>query len=1783
LQAVTGTTQTNFTITEGADTASAAYTVEVGTAPSLTALIGGQEYAVTLSGEGTNTLTGTANGQAIFTVAVDSKGLVTFTMTGKGTLKHADATNPDDAQPITGLQVKCTVTDADGDKKDASQDLTLSVKDDGPAISAPTDPIALEVKDIAFSTDATAEQKSLNTDTKPASSLFTLSTGADGLASETYEFALKDTTTAVARVWDGTGDAAKAYDVTLTQGSSTSEILGVYKVDGASENSIAFRLTLGTDESGVKTIILTSYKPILHADGSDETTITGANILTIKGTIEDNDGDTDSAEIPVTLKFTDDNSEITLQQPEDAVLTVDESFVPSTAAQSGTQRESNTVTYDDDGNPSWGSSDGNAHDADVSSGFSYKDAFTVRHSGDNTTDVYSLVYDNANTGLQAVINGEKYDISLDGNGTDTVTGYVTITTPPAEENGDASTERIDIFTVKLNDATGKVDFALTGNGGIVHPNEGSTTQPAGYSESLSLTGIGITLTVTDQDNDVATSENTIPLTLKFEDDAPTVFLDADEELSNRVEHDHETKTMGAGTLTIDFGADGRAATVTETTTVEVPGLDGGDPTTVDVTTATASSISLTLRVYEPVKDHAPIAHGGAATIQYNTEPTDTLGGTYYANFVDGEATIMLGGSGCRMVITDNGDGTFGYVLDAYPSASLGQYHFSFTVKDGDGDTATSSEAVVTVVNEPPVAVDDSFWINKSDYFLTDVSANTSTAVVSLHQASGADTPAILVNGLYTYKGSPSNEVAFGAAKHVDEVNTVVASQFFGEIFHSVINDTQNPVSLADMQNSGTAAGVVQMTADQYVTLVNGNTYLGHNMAWYAANHKMLLVDGDVSFKPNTQNARVSFACPAIIMGDLTVDTDYYNDGQWCTAQISDFLYVTGNVKVEHLNVTNGASLAIAGNLVVDGSVSSSSTGGSASFTMGGKLLTDPNTPAAGYPIQLEELFYQHSHNGWDHDPDDTGAHLTVDVKSLIQTARSATEYTMTLQYNSGTAESPNWINLGTIPTAGAEGDAGKWNLASGYSFNDIGQVIIGTDTEHPISDSDLQVVVAPHSTTFSIAPQFTYQIWDNDAKVNMQSDAATVTVEVASTITGGSGDDVITIGDDSSNIISADISGDGELIIPGGKYNIAIVLDTSGSMDDSFATGTGTDTRMNVAKKALENLVTKISEQDATVNLMITGFSTDTGDTYTFENFTADKLATVIADINKYTSSGGTNYEAGFNRAYNWLNTVNADDYSNSVYFITDGQPTFYYRNSVTGYYRRNNTGNNWQTVSLNIPEGITDGSTWTAGGHQYKAELVMDTSVNPNGYSLALTIDGYDIMTSTNNNRRRLFIRGGAGNSTATEDWNQSVAAYNLLIGAELNAQVSAIGIGSANDTAMKTGLDRIDNTNGAQLVQSAEQLSAALDEAFNATFNAVPGSDIVDGGGGNDFLFGDSGIAGLANRVAAATGKSAEALTDADILGYISENPDKVANWPGADNSQTDPDSGESLDKADVLIGNTGDDIMFAQGGDDILFGDSSLDAVADWLQLSGLERTVGNMTTKLNAMNIATLKSGLETLESQNDGDDMLFGGDGADKLFGLGGDDELFGGAGDDMLLGGSGRDTLDGGAGEDYLDGGAGADTINGGAGTDIIRYGDGDTIDGGSSVDDGGDIDILLGNASDGSLDSLLGSGKVSNVEIFLKANNGDIDSLDLTSLGKLQAEANIYVRKDGDEISLSNQEGGNTQVSWDLENYGHSDDGISTFYLKNGDVTILTLETTLQAEVDTVAHEIVLSTGGGA
>ena len=334
-----------------------------------------------------------------------------------------------------------------------------------------------------------------------------------------------------------------------------------------------------------------------------------------------------------------------------------------------------------------------------------------------------------------------------------------------------------------------------------------------------------------------------------------------------------------------------------------------------------------------------------------------------------------------------------------------------------------------------------------------------------------------------------------------------------------------------------------------------------------------------------------------------------------------------------------------------------------------------------------------------------------------------------------------------------------------------------------------------------------------------------------------------------------------------------------------------------------------------------------------------------------------------------------------------------------------------------------------------------------------------------------------------------------------------------------------------------------------------------IKEGTSENDIIFGDGGIKGIKNKVAAAIGVSVESLTDADIRNYILEHHDTVASWPGADNSATDPNTGGSIDAAQVIIGGSrSGDILFGQGDNDILFGDTSLQALES--MCNGCS-SVSEFNTFIAAMDISTFKSNLSDMEQDADGNDYLYGGDGADQLYGLGGDDTLRGGSGDDMLLGGSGKDTLDGGEGNDYLDGGDGTDTVSGGAGWDIIRFDFQDTIDGGDG------IDILIGNSGDGTLGDFVG---VSNVEIFIKTAEGinDIDNLDLVSLNYFESFIGLYFG-DSDDVYLSGS-------GWKLIK---TENGITTITY-TGTYTdedfSITLETTMQAMVDEANEQIALT-----
>lgn len=161
-------------------------------------------------------------------------------------------------------------------------------------------------------------------------------------------------------------------------------------------------------------------------------------------------------------------------------------------------------------------------------------------------------------------------------------------------------------------------------------------------------------------------------------------------------------------------------------------------------------------------------------------------------------------------------------------------------------------------------------------------------------------------------------------------------------------------------------------------------------------------------------------------------------------------------------------------------------------------------------------------------------------------------------------------------------------------------------------------------------------------------------------INGGSGDDVI-LGDKGGTVTTVE---------PGKNYNIAIVVDTSGSMSDP--SGTKGLSRMQLTIDALKNLANTLKGHDGIVNVALIGFESTASTKYTINGLNASNVNDLIKAIEKLSASGGTNYEGAFDEAVKWFNkqptSSNGQTFENVTYFLTDGDPTFSNRGSNGGW-----------------------------------------------------------------------------------------------------------------------------------------------------------------------------------------------------------------------------------------------------------------------------------------------------------------------------------------------------------------------------------------------------------------------------------------------------------------------------------------------------------------------------------
>ncbi|CAB3698307.1 VCBS domain-containing protein [Achromobacter kerstersii] len=670
-------------------------------------------------------------------------------------------------------------------------------------------------------------------------------------------------------------------------------------------------------------------------------------------------------------------------------------------------------------------------------------------------------------------------------------------------------------------------------------------------------------------------------------------------------------------------------------------------------------------------------------------------------------------------------------------------------------------------------------------------------------------------------------------------------------------------------------------------------------------------------------------------------------------------------------------------------------------------------------------------------------------------------------------------------------------------------------------------------------------------------------------LNGGSGDDII-LGDKGGTVVTVE---------PGKNYNIALVVDTSGSMAyklDGSTSGSG-QSRIALVKDALTNLANQLVGHDGIVNVTLIGFATSAGTPVTLQNLTSSNVQTLLNAINNLSATGGTNYEAAFNSAVSWFNGQTAagksvaNGYENVTFFLTDGDPTYYIKSNGTTGGDGSTTDqttvqesvnaftplSNMSTVhGIGIGNGVNEDylrlfdNTGSTGGAvttyaSFGSGSSTSTIANFNSssgwgnvgtWTVSGTGNGGSVSRVSSDYIRIIDTAGGTSTNAITPTFNYSgygkmsfsaatgsfntgdVFTWSLQLqkadGSWITIDKGSITSAMSNWTTITTNtyaggtyrfvFDVADNTSGSgnatvyiddimrtnytasnviaapggdvDIVLKGEDLAAALQSGSSSLDPAVVGNDVINGGAGNDIIFGDTintdhlawgtvaagshdgqGLKALQDFLAYQNGHAA---TSTEIYDYLKANHAQF-------NLTDDLRGGD-----DTVHGGTGDDIIYGQGGNDTLYGD---------------------------------------------DGNDVLYGGSG---------NDYLHGGAGNDVLDGGSGTDTLIGGKGDDTLYGGAGSDTFKwelndqgavGAPSVDTIKDFSADTIA------NGGDVldlkDLLIGE-KDGTLTQYLNIHKEGNNTVIDINTKGQIaqgadqkivlENVDLTNNGALSNQAII-------------------------------------------------------------------------
>ncbi|EJM22632.1 type 1 secretion target domain containing protein, partial [Pseudomonas sp. GM25] len=561
----------------------------------------------------------------------------------------------------------------------------------------------------------------------------------------------------------------------------------------------------------------------------------------------------------------------------------------------------------------------------------------------------------------------------------------------------------------------------------------------------------------------------------------------------------------------------------------------------------------------------------------------------------------------------------------------------------------------------------------------------------------------------------------------------------------------------------------------------------------------------------------------------------------------------------------------------------------------------------------------------------TGAEGTTVKLSSISTALTDTDGSETLS-----------IKISGAPVGSVLSDG------AGHSFT-----VTATSGDANVTGWNLGTLTVTPPTYYNGQFNLTVTSTSTEAVGGSASTTATIPVTVVpavyNSIVATSADDTVT-GTDGNDIIVADIGG--LTVVPGTNYNIAFMVDSSGSMSASS---------INAAKDSLTSVFNTLKQSlgsnSGTVNIFLVDFDTQVNKSVSVNLNDPNALTLLKAVLDSMASGGGTNYEDVFKATANFFQSAEAvanTGAKNLTYFITDGQPTYYQSNEQTNPTLYGNVKLDDVVKTSNYKLGSSF-ATYIDSTHYLSistsGEVVLQTLKNGNWNWNSL-----GTIHAQGDGTYEISSLAGSGNSTSSNTTDNSAAGFALLSGL---SNVEAIGL---NNGVSLNDLKPYDSDKTPQTNIDPKDLANSIIGHTEAT---MPGNDTVSGGDGNDILFGDlvsfNGIAGEGYQamqafVAKETGVDVSKVTTSNVHQYITEHYQAF-------------DVSGAHDGNDTLLGGAGNDILFGSGGNDLLDGGK---------------------------------------------GNDILLGGTGNDTLIGGQGNDILIGGSGADTFVwkaGDTGNDVI----------------------------------------------------------------------------------------------------------------------------------------------------------------------------